>query len=300
MSQPLLADAVAADQRMDVALDLHRLADVGAHDAHHAFVDLAFAHQGQQRQEQAFVEDLPAVGRLAEAADVDHVRGAGEQRHQLAVMEGGRGDDDVVEMAGALPRVVGHIGIARLHGLDRELADEMDDAARHRVHVARRAGDGLGQHLAVEVEHAGRDVARLARAGREGGAHQGAGLLLDDGEQAVPHHLQADIGGRAHVTSSSTIWPSGVDAGAKALRHDGGGAILDDQRRPVERHAGRERAAFMDGGLVVPARGRVEHLAMPPPGRRCSPSPARRRAWAAAGRWRATASRSAPRPRAWE
>src|SRR6266851_2675387 len=153
------------------------------------------------------MEDLPSVRRLAEPADIDHVRGAGEQRHQLAAMEGGRGDDDVVEMAGAFPRVVGHIGIARLHGLDRELADEMDDAPGHRVHVARRAGDGLGQHAAFEVEHAGRDVARLACAGREGGAHEGAGLLLDDGEQAIPHHLQADIGGRTHVTSSSTIWP---------------------------------------------------------------------------------------------
>src|SRR6266851_1543356 len=153
------------------------------------------------------MEDLPSVRRLAEPADIDHVRGAGEQRHQLAAMEGGRGDDDVVEMAGAFPRVVGHIGVAWLHGLDRELADEMDDAPGHRVDVARRAGDGLGQHAAFEVEHAGRDVARLARAGREGGAHQRTGLLLDHGEQAVPHHLQANIGGRTHVTSSSTIWP---------------------------------------------------------------------------------------------
>ena len=99
-----LADAVAADQRVDVALDLHRLAHVGADDAHHALVHHAFAHQRQQRQEQAFVEDLPAVRRLPQPADVDDVRGAGEQRHQLALVEGGRGDDDVVEMAGALPR----------------------------------------------------------------------------------------------------------------------------------------------------------------------------------------------------
>ena len=206
-AEPGLADAVAADQGMEVALDLHRFAHVGAYDAHHAFVDPAFAHQGQQRQEQALVEDLPSVWRLAEAADIDDVRRAGEQRHQLVVVEGGRGDDDVVEMAGALPRVVGHVGIARLHGLDRKFADEMDDAPCHRVHVARRAGNGLRQHAALEVEHAGRDIARLARTRGEGGAHQRAGLLLDDGEQAVPHDLEADISGRTHVTSSRTIWP---------------------------------------------------------------------------------------------
>ncbi len=196
-----LADQVAADQRMDVALDLDRLADVGADDAHHALVHPAFAHQRQQRQEQAFVIDLPAVGRLPQPADIDHVRGAGEQRHQLAVVERRRGDDDVVEMAGALPRIVGDVGVARLHRFDRELADEMDDAARHRVHVPRRAGDGLGQHLAFEIEHAGRDVAGLARAGREGGAHQRPRLFLDDGEQAIPHHLQADVGQREALMS---------------------------------------------------------------------------------------------------
>jgi len=87
--QPLLADAIAADQRVDVALDLHRLAHVGADDAHHALVDYALAHQRQQRQEQPFVEDLASVGRLAEPADIDHVRRAREQCHQLAVVEGG-------------------------------------------------------------------------------------------------------------------------------------------------------------------------------------------------------------------
>src|SRR3981081_1105107 len=54
----------------------------------------------------------------------------------------------------------------------------------------------------------------------------------------------------------------GIDAGAEALRHDGGGAILDDQRRPVERHAGAEHVALMQGGVLVPAGGRVQHLAV--------------------------------------
>ena len=198
VGQPLLADHVAADQGVDIAFHLDRLAYIGADDAHHAFVDPALPHERQQRQEQAFVEHLAAVGRLAEAADIDHVRGAGEERDQLAVVEGGRGDHDVVEMAGALPGIVGHIGVARLHGLDRELADEMDDAACHRVDVARRAGDGLRQHAAFEIEHAGGDVAGLARTGRECRPDQCPGLLLDDREQTVPHHLQANVRRRAH------------------------------------------------------------------------------------------------------
>jgi hypothetical protein len=40
VGEPLLADAVAADQGVQVALDLDGLAHVGAHDAHHALVIL--------------------------------------------------------------------------------------------------------------------------------------------------------------------------------------------------------------------------------------------------------------------
>ena len=62
--------------------------------------------------------------------------------------------------------------------------------------MARRAGHRLGEHLPVEVEDAGGDVPRLPRAGREGSADQGAGLFLDDREQAVPQDLDLDLAER--------------------------------------------------------------------------------------------------------
>ena len=49
---------------------------------------------------------------------------------------------------------------------------------RHRVDVARRAGDRLGDHAAPAVEHAGREVAGLPHDGRERGAHEGGRLLV--------------------------------------------------------------------------------------------------------------------------
>ena len=55
------------------------------------------------------------------------------------------------------------IDVALLHRLRREAVEEVIDRAGHRVDVARRAGHGLGQHRAREVEHAGGEVARLAR-----------------------------------------------------------------------------------------------------------------------------------------
>ena len=42
------------------------------------------------------------------------------------------------------------------------------------------------------VEDAGREIAAFAHDRAEGGAHQGLRLLLDHGDQAVPHDLQVD------------------------------------------------------------------------------------------------------------
>jgi hypothetical protein len=71
--------------------------------------------------------------------------------------------------------------------------------------VARRAGDRLSEHAALAVEDPGREIAGLAHAGAERGAHQRLGLLLHHRDQAVPHDLLADLGdplGLAHAGSS--------------------------------------------------------------------------------------------------
>ena len=182
---------------------------------------LPCAREAHQRDVEAFLVDLAGVGAHAAAADIDDVAGRGEQRHHLAAPEGRRDEGEVVQMAGALPRVVGQEDVAFLHGLRRELVEEVAHRARHRVDVAGRAGDGLRQHGAVEVEHAGRQVAGLARRGREAGADQRQRLLLDDRDQAVPHQLQADrregIVDAHGETFSSRMAPIGLIRAAKLL-----------------------------------------------------------------------------------
>ena len=59
--------------------------------------------------------DLPALGGLADAAHVDQVRRAGEDRDQAAAEEGGGDDDEVVEVAGSLPGIVGDEDVAFDH-----------------------------------------------------------------------------------------------------------------------------------------------------------------------------------------
>ena len=105
----------------------------------------------------------------------------------------GRDDGQVVQMAGAEPGIVGDVVIARLHRVGGELAQEMADAFRHRVDVARRAGDRLRHHAAVQIEDAGGQIAGLAHRGGERGADHGLRLFLHDGDQAVPHDLAMDL-----------------------------------------------------------------------------------------------------------
>ncbi len=74
------------------------------------------------RDVHAFFEHRAAFGSHAEAADIDHVRGVGEQADDAAVMEGGRDDGEVVQMAGAEPGIVGDVVIARAASCRREIS----------------------------------------------------------------------------------------------------------------------------------------------------------------------------------
>ena len=190
------ADLVAVDQGIDVALGLHGQAGIGLDDRHQGLVHPAAIDQLQEGQREPLHEDIGAVGPEADPAEIDDMAGAGEEPDEPAVMKGRGGDDEIVQMPGPLPGIVGAIDIALRHGLRREGLDEMAHRFRHGIHMARRAGHGLGQHIALEIEDSRREVAGLAHDGAEGRAQQSLGLLLDHGEQPVPHDLAPD-GGKA-------------------------------------------------------------------------------------------------------
>ncbi len=201
--KPALAGLIAGHQGVEVALHLHRFADIDPDQIDQRLIHHALTRQRHDRDAQAFVEHLPAIRRQADAADIHDMHGAGEQPDHLAVVKSGRGDDDVVQMPGAHPGVVGKVVVALTHRLGRNGGQEVLHAARHGIHMAGRAGDSLRQHAPLHVEHAGRDVASLARRGGEGGADEGAALLLDDGEQPVPHDLEADV---VHGRQPRAMW----------------------------------------------------------------------------------------------
>ena len=92
------------------------------------------------------------------------------------------------------PGIVSDENISRSHRLDRKMIQEEPNRIGHRVHMARRARDSLGQHARAEVEYAGGYVTRFSDDRIEGCANQSLALLLDDGKQAVPHDLLIYLG----------------------------------------------------------------------------------------------------------
>jgi hypothetical protein len=122
--------------------------------------------------------------------------GAGEEADDAALPEHRRHHRDVVQVARRQPGVVGDVVVALAHRVRGVPGQDVLRAGRQGVHVARRAGHGLGHEAALQVEEARGEVAGFAHGGRKGGAHQGAGLFLDQRDQPAPEHLVAYLDGR--------------------------------------------------------------------------------------------------------
>jgi len=135
-----------------------------------------------------------AVRGQPETADVDHVHGGGKQRDHAPLFEHGGNHGHVMEVPGAFPRIVREVDVAVEHRFPRIFIEEMLDRFRHRIDVPGRASHRLRNHAAIGQEHARGKIAGFTRRRAERGAHQRLRLLLDHGDQAVPHHLHLDVG----------------------------------------------------------------------------------------------------------
>ena len=192
LQQTQAADIVAVHQRIDVADRLHRLTGVGADHCHQRFIENPALDDLQNGKIQSLHENIRRCGHIAQPADIHDVAVAGQEPNQFVVTKAGRGQREVVGMPGAHPGVVMDEDIARLHRLDMVVINHMADRQRHRVDMTGRAGDGLCQHSALRVEHAGGEIAGFPHDGAEGRPLQRLRLFLDHRNQAAPHDLLVD------------------------------------------------------------------------------------------------------------
>ena len=159
------AGVVAARQRVQVAHHLSGLPHVVAHDVQQVLVDDAPLGELHDGDEQALLVHLGGVWPVAATPHVDHVGRAGEEGDQGAVAKYRVDHGEVVEVPCALPRVVRDVGVALVDAVGADVVDEVDDGRRHGVDVARGAGYRLGDHPALGVVDAGREVAGFPHAG---------------------------------------------------------------------------------------------------------------------------------------
>ena len=85
-----------------------------------------------------------------------------KNRHQPATVKARRSDHKVIEMARALPRIIGDVDVTFRHGCEWEGIDKMPDGLSHRIYMSGRAGDRLGKHSTAKIKHASRKVPALA------------------------------------------------------------------------------------------------------------------------------------------
>jgi hypothetical protein len=183
---------VAGDQRQQIAARLDRVARVRHDDGEYLLVHHPLLAQAQVGHADALLVDRACLGREADAADVGRVAGGGEEPDRPLAAEHRRHHDEVEQVSGAEPRVVGDEDVAGPHGRDRVAVQEVAHGGGHRVDVARRACHRLGEHAPARIVHARREVARLPGDGPERGVEQRLRLLLDHGDQPVPHHLHVN------------------------------------------------------------------------------------------------------------
>ena len=192
VAEALRAGVVAAHEGQEVPPHLDRVAGVGEEDRHEVFVERPLAPEPHVGDPHPLLEDGLRFGGEPAPADVDDVARGREERDRLSVEAGRRHDHEVEEVPGPEPRVVGHEDVARPHRLDREPREKVLHRPGHRVDVPRGPGHRLGDHAAPQVVDPAREVARFPDDGAEGGAKDRLGLLLDDRDEPIPHHLPVD------------------------------------------------------------------------------------------------------------
>ena len=155
-------------------------------------VEAAFLVELADGDADALVIDLHGRGAEARSADIGQVRDAERIGDDAAVAEHRPHHGDVVEMARALPRVVGHDDVAGLQRLRRVALQHVPQRDGRAADEHRHAEGALRDRVCLRVEdHAG-EVVALVDDGGERRAHQRRDDLVDDGDEAVPHDAEAD------------------------------------------------------------------------------------------------------------
>ena len=194
LAKPSRADRAGGDLRVDVAHQHVRHAHVLPQHRDQRVVQRVAATELQQRDANAFLEDLGGVGRRGarrHAADVLVMRHRRADRDHASVGEHRHHDGDVRQMRAAEIGVVEDPDVALAHRLERHVVQQPSHHRRQRAEM-HRDGERLRQCLALQREQAGRGVQAFLHDGGEGAAHQRELHLVGDAVELVAQHFERD------------------------------------------------------------------------------------------------------------
>jgi hypothetical protein len=143
-----LGDVAGGQLRAQVALHLHRQADVLLDERHDGLVELAGLVQLHRRDAQALGIDLGRVGCVRSrdaAADVGVMAAGAGEREPFAVVIERLEDEDVRQVHAAVERVVHDEDVALRHVV-AEVAHDRGQRGRHRAEMSRQ-GQALRDEL---------------------------------------------------------------------------------------------------------------------------------------------------------
>jgi hypothetical protein len=216
-------DLVGDNLCLQVAQHLAGDANVSGDEIRDDGIPFAGADQAGRQDPDAFLEQLPAIGRPQRAADVGRMRDAPGKSDDLAAMKDRRHHRVVRQMTGREPGIVGDHHIARQPGLDREFGEEGFRGARQDAGERRDAAGVLRDAVAVAIHEDRRIVVGFAHDGRERGAQQPCCRLVGDRDQAIPVDFERDRIERVQLAvRHQTACPSIV----VARFHPGSGGML--------------------------------------------------------------------------
>ena len=188
---------IAGAKGIDIAFQFDRRARSCADEIKKRLIRRAGIEAFHDRDIEPFFENAAPFRAHAKAANINDMRGIGEKPDNLAATKGGRDHGQVMQMPGREPRVIGDVVITWLHAGGGEFRQEVAHRFRHGIHMARRAGYGLGQHAPLQVKDAGGKITRFAHRGAEGSADHGLRLFFHHRDQAIPLDLALNCRQRA-------------------------------------------------------------------------------------------------------
>ena len=160
-----MPNLITACQSIDITNQLIRLPYISTNNTYQRLINNASLSKFQYRQIEAFFVNAGGVCAKATPTNINHMGCTGEKTHQISVKKGRRYHGYIMQMARALPWVIGDVNIAFKNIIRPDTPYKMRHSICHCIDMPRRARHRLGKHTPLLIIDPGRQIPRFAHRG---------------------------------------------------------------------------------------------------------------------------------------